>query len=51
MKKHILISLLLVYFTGFAFGQVATFNYTGTVQTYTVPPCVFSISVDVRGAA
>src|SRR5687767_3643163 len=28
-----------------------TFNYTGAVQTYTVPSCVYSITVDVKGAA
>jgi hypothetical protein len=27
-----------------------TFYYTGSVQTWTVPPCVTSITVDVRGA-
>lgn len=27
-----------------------TFNYTGAAQTWTVPACVFSIQVDVRGA-
>ncbi len=27
-----------------------TFNYTGAVQTYTVPPCVTSITVTVLGA-
>ncbi len=27
-----------------------TFNYTGAAQTWTVPPCVTSINVDVRGA-
>lgn len=26
-----------------------TFNYTGTFQTFTVPPCVNSLSVDLRG--
>jgi gliding motility-associated-like protein len=30
--------------------QSVTFNYTGAVQTWTVPPCVYSIQVDVRGA-
>ena len=34
----------------FSFAQATTFVYTGTAQTYTVPPCVFYISVDVRGA-
>jgi hypothetical protein len=30
--------------------QSVTFNYTGALQTWTVPPCVYSIQVDVRGA-
>lgn len=28
----------------------ATFNYTGSVQTWTVPACVYCLVVDVRGA-
>lgn len=28
---------------------VTTFNYTGAVQTYTVPACVNQITIDVRG--
>ncbi|HYG50364.1 MAG TPA: PKD domain-containing protein [Flavobacteriales bacterium] len=32
------------------FSQVVTFNYTGGVQTYTVPPCVFTLNVTVEGA-
>jgi hypothetical protein len=32
-------------------GQSTTFSYTGAAQTYTVPACVFSITVDARGAA
>ncbi len=31
-------------------AQTTTFNYTGSVQTYTVPPCVSSINVTVLGA-
>ena len=31
-------------------SQTATFNYTGTVQTWTVPPCVFCLNIDMRGA-
>ena len=30
--------------------QTATFNYTGSVQTWTVPPCVFCLNIDIRGA-
>lgn len=32
-----------------AFSQATTFVYTGAVQTYTVPACVNSITVDARG--
>lgn len=31
-------------------SQTATFNYTGTVQTYIVPSGITSVNVDVRGA-
>jgi len=31
-------------------GQSVTFNYTGAMQTWTVPPCVTSISVTAAGA-
>ncbi|MBK7389562.1 MAG: hypothetical protein IPI23_11015 [Bacteroidetes bacterium] len=31
-------------------GQVTTYNYTGTIVTYTVPGGVTSISIDARGA-
>ena len=31
-------------------GRTATFNYTGTVQTWTVPAGITSISIDARGA-
>lgn len=35
----------------FSFSQTTvTFNYTGAVQLFTVPPCVDSIVIDVRGA-
>ena len=40
----------LVCFQINAFSQTTTFNYTGTVQTYTVPAGVSAITVDVQGA-
>lgn len=46
-------SLLVALFIGSSissFGQAVTYNYTGTVQTYVVPPCVFTINVQVAGA-
>ncbi len=33
-----------------ASAQTFTFNYTGGVQSWTVPPCVTSIEVDAQGA-
>ena len=51
MKKVLFYSLLYVLislgFTGFA---QTTFNYTGGLQTYTVPAGVSTIAVDVQGA-
>ena len=31
-------------------AQTVTFNYTGSVQTWTVPSCVTSVTVDMAGA-
>ena len=36
--------------TGVFAQTTQTFSYTGSVQTFTVPPCVGTITVDVRGA-
>ena len=45
------LTLLALFFTVFtSFGQSVTFNYTGAMQTWTVPPCVTSINVIVAGA-
>src|SRR3972149_5123328 len=49
MKK--IFTLFLV--SGFIFAQAQTtqtFNYTGSQQTFTVPPCVTSLTIDVKGA-
>lgn len=32
------------------FGQSQTFNYSGSIQTFTVPAGVFQLTVDARGA-
>lgn len=42
-------------FTAFTFSAsyaqtTQTFSYTGTMQTFVVPPCVTSITVDISGA-
>ena len=53
MKKiySVLILGCLIFLTGGAFAQTITqFNYTGSVQTYTVPACVTSVYIDAQGA-
>ena len=56
MKRLLLavFPLLLIGYFGLnsIFGQASTitFNYTGAMQTWTVPPCVFTINVIVAGA-
>jgi hypothetical protein len=49
---RILLSILLVLCSIFnkSLSQTQTFNYTGTVQTWTVPPCVTSINIVAAGA-
>jgi hypothetical protein len=49
MKKFY-ISLALLAFAGISLSAQTIFNYTGAVQTYTVPACVYSINVTVLGA-
>ena len=36
MKR--ILPLMLSFFTVVAFGQVTTYDYSGTIETYTVPP-------------
>ncbi len=48
MKKIFLPATLLLSANIFAQTTV-TFNYTGAVQTFTVPACVTSLTVDIRG--
>lgn len=36
--------------TAFAQPTTQTFNYTGAVQTFTVPPCVTSVTINAKGA-
>ena len=53
MKNIYTIILLLfisLFNNGFSQPQTVTFNYTGAAQTWTVPPCVYNISVSVKGA-
>ncbi|MEO5644507.1 MAG: glycine-rich protein [Bacteroidia bacterium] len=48
--KKIYSSLALLLFAGISLCAQTTFNYTGAVQTYTVPACATSINVTVLGA-
>jgi len=55
MKHNIIKILFLIvgigYFSNvFSQASTITFNYTGAMQTWTVPPCVFTINVIVAGA-
>ena len=40
---------LIMAISAISLGQSTTFNYTGSVQIYTVPTGVFSVDVDVAG--
>lgn len=48
MKKFTLIAASLL-FASAGFSQVDTFFFTGAVQTYTVPVCATSITIDISG--
>ena len=37
-------------FFNLGWSQVSTYSYTGTIETYTVPPGVTSIEIETRGA-
>ena len=50
-KLPLLLVVLSFFFLTNDLAQSVTFNYTGSVQTWTVPPCVFCLNVDIRGAA
>jgi gliding motility-associated-like protein len=45
-----LVSAILLFISPFVFSQTVTFNFTGAVQNWTVPPCVTSIQILARGA-
>src|SRR5690606_1597944 len=48
LKKALLLILSLTI--GIAYSQITTFNYTGGMQTYTVPGGVTSIQIEAWGA-
>jgi len=52
MKKNLYNLFLfcaLVFLSQIKAQSTQTFSFTGTVQTFTVPPCVGTLTVDVRG--
>lgn len=52
MKNNLkLLSFLLLVVSVAAHAQTSTFNYTGSVQTWTVPVGVSSIAIDIKGAS
>jgi hypothetical protein len=53
IKNYLNKSLLLMgllFGTAGAWSQITTFDYTGSIETYTVPPDVSSIQIETRGA-
>ena len=48
--KQLMSFLLFSITTLSLYAQTTTFNYTGAVQTYTVPSCVNTITVNIKGA-
>jgi hypothetical protein len=53
MKTKLHSKIKLLALGAFAFSQAiaqTTFSYTGGVQTYTVPPGAFSLTIDAKGA-
>ncbi len=50
-KIYTIVAAILIGSTGISLNaQVVTYNYTGGVQTYVVPPCVTSVTIDAQGA-
>lgn len=51
MKHFTLTGVAVLLFSAGSYAQTtSTFNYTGSMQTFTVPPCVYVIHADVQGA-
>lgn len=51
LKKLIFFSLIVISINSFSQSQTETFDYTGTSQSWIVPPCVYSINVTIAGAS
>ncbi len=49
--KKVYSALTSLIFVATLSAQTATFNFTGSVQTFTVPSCVTTINVDAYGAS
>jgi len=49
-KLAVLFAVLALGFSAKAQLTVQIFNYTGSIQTFTVPTCVYSMTVQVKGA-
>ncbi|MBK8111577.1 MAG: hypothetical protein IPK46_15235 [Saprospiraceae bacterium] len=48
---HVLSAFFLLFLSHLSIAQtVITYNYTGSMQTYTVPPGVYSINISASGA-
>lgn len=50
MRKLIFFTILSVFYNYFFSQSTITFSYTGSVQSFTVPPCVTTLTVNARGA-
>ena len=50
MKKNYALTFGILMAVQFLTAQTTTLNFTGSVQTFTVPPCVGSIQIEVSGA-
>ena len=48
--KKLLLSFIAAGLSGLALAQTTTFSYTGTIQSYTVPAGVTSITITAKGA-
>jgi gliding motility-associated-like protein len=50
LKNSFYIVLLFLFNLNLLIGQTQTFNYTGGSQSWTVPPCVYQVTVVANGA-
>jgi hypothetical protein len=47
--KNLFTSILVFLFLTFPVFSQITYNYTGSMQTYVVPPCITSVTIEVYG--